>query len=126
MKKIIFLAFLLSLIPCITLAGPVSITLAWTAVPDADGGYEFFLKSTDVATGTIGTGNLIEIGTAAAGTTTVTLPLTLPNGKYTIHAVSRDIVGNQSDLSLPATLNDTTTVVYLTKPGKVVVKIRTR
>ncbi|MFA5323367.1 MAG: Ig-like domain-containing protein [Smithella sp.] len=94
------------------------ITLAWGAVPDADGGYKFYLKPVAADT-------LTEIGTSAAGTTTVTIPLALPDGKYTVHAVACDVAGNQSDLSLPATLNDTGTVVYLMKPGKATVKIKT-
>jgi len=107
-------------------ASPVPITLAWNAVVGADGGYKFYLKSVDVSAGTVVPEKLIQIGTAAAGTTTVVIPLTLPDGKYTVHAVALDLVGNQSDLSLPATLNDTTTVVYLTKPGNATLKIRTK
>jgi hypothetical protein len=125
MKRILFSIFAILLIATVVqAASPVPITLAWNAVAGADGGYRFYLKSADVAAGTIVPENLIQIGTAAAGATTVVIPLTLPDGKYTVHAVALDLVGFQSDLSLPATLNDTTTVVYLTKPGNATLKIR--
>jgi hypothetical protein len=107
-------------------AAPVPITLAWNAVAGADGGYRFYLKSADVAAGTVVPENLIQIGTAAAGMTTVVIPLTLPSGKYTVHATASDAYGFQSDLSLPATLDDTTAVVYLQKPGNTTLKIRTK
>jgi len=120
------LAVLLLLVSTVVYAAsPVPITLAWNAVVGADGGYKFYLKPADVATGTVMPGNLIQVGTAQAGLTTVVIPLTLPAGKFTIHATALDVAGNESDLSAPATLNDTTTVVYLAKPGNATLKIRT-
>jgi hypothetical protein len=122
MKKIFFVLAIILMAATVQAATPI--TLVWNAVGGADGGYAFFLKPVDVSAGIIGTGNLVGIGTSAAGTTTVTIPLTLPDGKYTVHAVAKDLIGNQSDLSEPATLNDTGAVVYLTKPGKTTLKIR--
>jgi hypothetical protein len=121
------LAVLLLLVSTVVYAAsPVPITLTWNGATGADGGYRFYLRQLEIAVGTVVPENLIQIGTAVAGATTAIIPLTLPiEGRYTVHAVALDLVGNQSDLSEAATWNDTTTVVYLQKPGKPTLKIRT-